>query len=131
MAGVAWATFIAQGISAILALTFLAVRLKRINCEGTFKWLDLVLLAQIAAIAIPSIMQQSVLSIGNMFVQEIVNRYGSAVIAGYSGAIKLNTFASIPLWLFGSCLSSYTAQNLAQERKNGCLWDFVQVSVCH
>ena len=43
VAGVAWATFIAQGISAILALTFLAVRLKRINCEGTFKWLDLVL----------------------------------------------------------------------------------------
>ena len=96
VAGVAWATFIAQGISAILALTFLAVRLKRINCEGTFKWLDLVLLAQIAAIAIPSIMQQSVLSIGNMFVQEIVNRYGSAVIAGYS---------------------SYTAQNLGAGKK--------------
>ena len=117
VAGVAWATFIAQGISAILALTFLAVRLKRINCEGTFKWLDLVLLAQIAAIAIPSIMQQSVLSIGNMFVQEIVNRYGSAVIAGYSGAIKLNTLRSIPLWLFGSCLSSYTAQNLGAGKK--------------
>ena len=47
VAGVAWATFIAQGISAILALTFLAVRLKRINCEGTFKWLDLVLLARL------------------------------------------------------------------------------------
>lgn len=54
VAGVAWATFIAQGISAILALTFLAMRLKKINCEGTFQWLDLVLLAQIAAIAIPS-----------------------------------------------------------------------------
>ena len=114
---VAWATFIAQGISAILALTFLAVRLKRINCEGTFKWLDLVLLAQIAAIAIPSIMQQSVLSIGNMFVQEIVNRYGSAVIAGYSGAIKLNTFAINSFMALGSCLSSYTAQNLGAKKK--------------
>jgi putative MATE family efflux protein len=117
VAGVAWATFIAQGISAILALTFLAVRLKRINCEGTFKWLDLVLLAQIAAIAIPSIMQQSVLSIGNMFVQEIVNRYGSAVIAGYSGAIKLNTFAINSFMALGSCLSSYTAQNLGAGKK--------------
>ncbi len=103
VAGVAWATFIAQGISAILALTFLAMRLKKINCEGTFQWLDLVLLAQIAAIAIPSIMQQSVLSIGNMFVQEIVNRYGSAVIAGYSGAIKLNTFAINSFMALGSC----------------------------
>ena len=117
VAGVAWATFIAQGISAILALTFLAMRLKKINCEGTFQWLDLVLLAQIAAIAIPSIMQQSVLSIGNMFVQEIVNRYGSAVIAGYSGAIKLNTFAINSFMALGSCLSSYTAQNLGAGKR--------------
>ena len=123
------ATFIAQGISAILALYILAMRLKKINCEGTFQWLDLVLLAQIAAIAIPSIMQQSVLSIGNMFVQEIVNRYGSAVIAGYSGAIKLNTFAINSFMALGSCLSSYTARTWEQERKNGCLWDFVPVSV--
>ena len=117
VAGVAWATFIAQGISAILALTFLAMRLKKINCEETFQWLDLVLLAQIAAIAIPSIMQQSVLSIGNMFVQEIVNRYGSAVIAGYSGAIKLNTFAINSFMALGSCLSSYTAQNLGAGKR--------------
>lgn len=90
---------------------------EKINCEGTFQWLDLVLLAQIAAIAIPSIMQQSVLSIGNMFVQEIVNRYGSAVIAGYSGAIKLNTFAINSFMALGSCLSSYTAQNLGAGKK--------------
>ena len=73
--------------------------------------------SQIAAIAIPSIMQQSVLSIGNMFVQEIVNRYGSAVIAGYSGAIKLNTFAINSFMALGSCLSSYTAQNLGAGKK--------------
>ena len=129
VAGVAWATFIAQGISAILALTFLAMRLKKINCEGTFQWLDLVLLAQIAAIAIPSIMQQSVLSIGNMFVQEIVNRYGSAVIAGYSGAIKLNTFAINYLWLLEAVFPAIRPRTWEQERKNGCLWDFVPVSV--
>jgi len=62
-------------------------------------------------------MQQSVLSIGNMFVQEIVNRYGSAVIAGYSGAIKLNTFAINSFMALGSCLSSYTAQNLGAGKK--------------
>ena len=73
--------------------------------------------SQIAAIAIPSIMQQSVLSIGNMFVQEIVNRYGSAVIAGYSGAIKLNTFAINSFMALGSCLSSYTAQNLGAGKR--------------
>ncbi len=75
------------------------------------------LLGQIAAIAVPSILQQSVLSVGNMFVQEIVNRYGSAVIAGYSGAIKLNTFAINSFMALGSCLSSYTAQNLGAGKR--------------
>ena len=92
VAGVAWATFIAQGFSAVL-------------------------LGQIAAIAVPSIMQQSVLSVGNMFVQEIVNRYGSAVIAGYSGAVKLNTFAINAFMSLGGCLSSYTAQNLGAGKR--------------
>lgn len=112
VAGVAWATFIAQGISAVLALVTLARRLGGIKTDKKVVLFDLVLLGQIAAIAVPSIMQQSVLSVGNMFVQEIVNRYGSAVIAGYSGAIKLNTFAINAFMSLGGCLSSYTAQNL-------------------
>ena len=117
VAGVAWATFIAQGISAVLALVTLRFRLTKIFCEGRPRLFDWVLLGQIAAIAVPSILQQSVLSVGNMFVQEIVNRYGSAVIAGYSGAIKLNTFAINSFMALGSCLSSYTAQNLGAGKR--------------
>lgn len=115
--GVAWATFIAQGVSAVLALATLALRLKGIKTDKKSVYFDLFLLAQIAAIAVPSIMQQSVLSVGNMFVQEIVNRYGSAVIAGYSGAIKLNTFAINAFMSLGGCLSSYTAQNLGAGKR--------------
>ena len=117
VAGVAWATFIAQGISAGLALVTLSLRLKGIKTSRRVVLFDLLLLSQIAAIAVPSIMQQSVLSVGNMFVQEIVNRYGSAVIAGYSGAIKLNTFAINAFMSLGGCLSSYTAQNLGAGKK--------------
>lgn len=117
VAGVAWATFIAQGVSAVLALVTLALRLKGIKTDRKSVYFDLFLLAQIAAIAVPSIMQQSVLSVGNMFVQEIVNRYGSAVIAGYSGAIKLNTFAINAFMSLGGCLSSYTAQNLGAGKR--------------
>ena len=85
---------------------------------------DRSLLWQIIAVAVPSIMQQSVLSVGNLFVQEIVNSYGSAVVAGYSGAIKLNTFAINTFMTLGSCLSSYTAQNLGQENRHACPWAF-------
>ena len=117
VAGVAWATFIAQGGSAILALGTLARRLGALKTDRKTVLFSAALLGQIAAIAVPGIMQQSVLSVGNMFVQEIVNRYGSAVIAGYSGAIKLNTFAINSFMALGSCLSSYTAQNLGAGKR--------------
>lgn len=119
VAGVAWATFIAQGISAVLALVTLLVRLQKFAGTERVPLFDRKLFVQILAIAVPSILQQSVLSVGNLFVQDIVNRYGSAVVAGYSGAIKLNTFAINIFMTLGSCLSSYTVQNIGagkQER---------------
>lgn len=119
VASVAWATFIAQGISAVLALVTLLVRLQKFAGTERVPLFDRKLFVQILAIAVPSILQQSVLSVGNLFVQDIVNRYGSAVVAGYSGAIKLNTFAINIFMTLGSCLSSYTAQNIGagkQER---------------
>lgn len=117
VAGVAWATFIAQGISAVLALVTLLVRLQKFAGKERVPLFDRKLFVQILAIAVPSILQQSVLSVGNLFVQDIVNRYGSAVVAGYSGAIKLNTFAINIFMTLGSCLSSYTAQNIGEGKQ--------------
>lgn len=116
VAGVAWATFIAQGGAAILALVTMSVRLRHISNEKQ-PFVDKHLLWQIIEIAVPSIIQQSVLSVGNLFVQDIVNRFGSSVIAGYSGAIKLNTFAINTFMCLGSCLSSYTAQNIGAGKR--------------
>ncbi len=115
VAGVAWATFLAQGVSSILAVTTLFHRLKGMVPTGRYvkpALFDFLLFRQTAAIAVPSILQQSVISVGNLFIQIIVNHYGSATIAGYSAAIKLNTFAITAFMSLGSCLSSYTAQNL-------------------
>lgn len=116
VAGVAWATFLAQGVSAILALITLFRRLRHLPGNRTVLF-DRLLLEQIAAIAVPSIMQQSVLSVGNLFVQDIVNRFGSSVIAGYSAGVKLNTFAINSFMSLGSCLSSYTAQNIGARKR--------------
>lgn len=132
VAGVAWATFIAQGISALLALAALILRLGKIPSDGRSCLFMPALLAQIAAIAVPSILQQSTLSIGNLFVQEIVNRYGSATVAGYSAAVKMNTFAINCFMAFGSCLSSYTAQNLGAkkpERLSLGFWEGVRLCI--
>lgn len=116
VAGVAWATFIAQGMSAVLVCITLARRILVLSGRNMTVWFDRLLLCQIASIAVPSILQQSVLSVGNLFVQEIVNRYGSSTIAGYSAAIKLNTFAINGFMALGGCLSSYTAQNLGAKK---------------
>lgn len=109
--GVAWATFLAQGIACVLALFTLYWKIRKISGEGAmlFSW---GMLKKISVIAIPSILQQSFVSIGNIFIQSLVNGFGSSVIAGYSAAIKLNTFAITSFTTLGNGISSFTAQNL-------------------
>ena len=118
VSGVAWATFIAQGISAVLAFIALRKRLKTFSTDTSYKKFDTYLFGQIIKVAVPSIMQQSVLSVGSMFVQGIVNEFGSGVVAGFSAAIKLNTFAINSFMSMGGCLSSYTAQNIGAGKGN-------------
>ena len=60
----------------------------------------------------PSILQQSFISVGNIFIQFLVNGFGSAAIAGYSAAVKLNTFSITSITTLANGLSSFTAQNI-------------------
>lgn len=112
VAGVAWATFIAQGIACVLAVWAVVVRLQNVPTDGKAPLFSMSMLRRIAVIAIPSILQQSFISVGNIFIQGIVNSYGSSVIAGYSAAVKLNTFALTSFTTLGNGISNFTAQNL-------------------
>ena len=82
VAGVAWATFIAQGIACVLALLALRKRLASIRTEGRVEVFSWNMLGRISRIAVPSILQQSFISVGNIFIQGLINSYGSSVIAG-------------------------------------------------
>ena len=115
VAGVGWATFIAQGISSLLAFAVLLKRVHGIK-SGTYKKFSIRMLGHISRIAIPSILQQSFVSVGNLFIQSRVNSFGSDVIAGYSAAIKLNTFAITSFSTLGNAMSSYTAQNTGARK---------------
>lgn len=115
VAGVAWATFIAQGISSVLAFAVMLKRVRGIkSCK--YKKFSLRMLGSISRVAVPSILQQSFVSIGNLFIQSRVNSFGSEVIAGYSAAVKLNTFAITSFSTLGNAMSSYTAQNTGAGR---------------
>ncbi len=116
VAGVAWATFICQGVSCILAMSFVFARLQKIKADKKSKMFSLALLKKIALIAIPSIFQQSFISVGNIIIQGIINGFGSSVIAGYSAAIKLNNLVITSFSTMGNGISNYTAQNIGAAK---------------
>lgn len=110
--GVAWATFMCQGISCILAVIFVLKRLKSIRSDEPHKIFDLKILGMIAKIAIPSTLQQSFISVGNIVIQGVINGFGPAIIAGYSASVKLNNLVITSFTTVGNGISNYTAQNL-------------------
>lgn len=112
VAGVAWATFLCQGVSCALAVFTIWMRLKKITFQGMASLFDWHLLKKIAAIAIPSILQQSFISIGNIIIQGVINGFGPAVMAGYSAAVKLNNLVITSFTTLGNGISNYAAQNM-------------------
>ena len=78
-----------------------------------FSW---TILGAVSIVAIPSMLQQGFISVGNMMIQSIINTFGSGIMAGYSGAIKLNNLVVTALTTLGNDISNYTAQNLGAEK---------------
>lgn len=114
VAGAAWATFICQGICSVLAFIVLLHRVGEIKSEK-YKLFEWKTLGKIASLSIPSIFQQSFVSVGQLFIQSLVNSCGTDVVAGYASAIKLNTFAVTCCSTVGNSISSFTAQNIGAK----------------
>ena len=112
VAGVAWATLICQGISCILAVVVVFRRLAKIQTPEKPKFFSGKLFQQIAVIAIPSILQQSFISVGNIIIQGVINSFGSSIMAGYSAAIKLNNLVITSFTTLGNGISNFSAQNI-------------------
>lgn len=112
VAGVAWATFLCQSISCVIVLVVLFKRLSTINTGSKNPIFSFPILKKIMYIAIPSILQQSFVSVGNIAIQSIINGFGPSVIAGYSASIKLNNLVVTAFSTTGNGMSNFTAQNL-------------------
>ena len=112
VAGVAWATFICQGISCILALLFVAKRLRQFDTARKSPLFSAAICAKILKVAVPSILQQSFISVGNIVIQGVINGFGPGVMAGYSAAVKLNNLVITSFTTLGNGISNYTAQNI-------------------
>ena len=112
VAGVAWATFICQGVSCVLAMLVVFGRLKGIHTQGRPAVFSFPTFRKIAAVAIPSIAQQSFISVGNIIIQGAINGFGPGVMAGYSAAVKLNNLVITSFTTLGNGISNYTSQNI-------------------
>ena len=112
IAGVAWATFICQGISAFLAVIVVFLRLSKIKVLQRCPVFSFITLVKLLKIAIPSILQQSFISIGNIIIQSVINEFGAGTIAGYSAAVKLNNLVITSFTTLANGISNFTAQNL-------------------
>ena len=117
VAGVAWATLIAQGVSAVMSFCVFLWVLRRLNC-GSTKLFAKKELFSMMRIALPSILQQSIISIGMMLVQSVVNSFGSQALAGFSAAMRVESICIVPLLAMGNSLSSFTAQNIGAQQKD-------------
>lgn len=117
VAGVAWATFICQGVSCVLSLALVLKRLSGIKTDGNIPIFSGRLLRKIAVVAVPSVLQQSFISVGNMMIQGCINGFGVSVAAGYSAAVKLNNLVITSFTTIGNGISNFAAQNLGARQE--------------
>ena len=108
--GAAVATLIAQGISAILSLVIFFCRMRRY--KSSFRLFDGQELRSMLKIAVPSVLQQSTVSVGMMIVQAVVNPFGTQALAGYAATMRVENVFSLIFVSIGNAVSPYVSQNL-------------------
>lgn len=108
--GAAVATLIAQGISAILSLVLFFCRMRRY--KSSFRLFDGQELRSMLKIAVPSVLQQSTVSVGMMIVQAVVNPFGTQALAGYAATMRVENVFSLIFVSIGNAVSPYVSQNL-------------------
>ena len=114
--GVGWATFIAQGVSAVLCLIYTRKHLKFLDIKRKDIKFDRGLFKTILGYSLLTSLQQSISSFGMLLVQGIVNTFGSAVMAAYAACSKIDEFSNRPMQDLSNAFSIYTAQNLGARK---------------
>ncbi len=115
--GVAWATFLCQSVSGVIAVAAVLRKLRSFEGTGAAPLFSWRLLGKILRIAAPSAAQQSFISVGNILVQRVINGFGPACMGGYAAAVKLNNMCITSITALGNGMSNYTSQNLGAGKK--------------
>lgn len=116
VAGSAYATALAQGMSVLFAIVTLHIKYPEMRLKREDFVPDGRLFGSITKLAVPIAIQSGFNNLGNVVVQSCINGFGEVVMAGYTVGSRLGTFSLMPMETIGSSLSVYTGQNLGAEQ---------------
>ena len=122
VAGAAWATIIAQGVSAGSIMVYCLLRVPQIRTQKQHLHFERTAAWNIARYSFLTCIQQSVMNFGILMIQGLVNSFGVSVMAAFAAAVKIDSFAYMPVQDFGNAFSTFIAQNYGagkQERIRG------------
>lgn len=109
--GAAWATILAQLLSALGIGLYVWIKMPHLLPERRHFYWDRNILKTISRYSILTCVQQSVMNFGILMVQGLVNSYGVTVMAAFAAAVKIDSFAYMPVQDFGNAFSTFIAQN--------------------
>ena len=112
VAGVAWATIIAQGVAAILCLITLFTTKSSVRIELRSLKYNVIIGRQIFLLGLPTALQQMVTSFSNIFVQGYINVFGGDIMGGWTCYFKVDQFAMLPIQSMSIACQTFVGQNL-------------------
>lgn len=116
VAGVAWATLVAQASSAVLVLYTLYKSKEAYRLIPRDLKLNMPMFKKMIGIGLPAGFQQSITAFSNIFVQGYVNVFGSSVMAGWSSYLKVDTFVLLPMQSIALASTTFVGQNLGAKQ---------------
>ncbi|EEG29366.1 MATE efflux family protein [[Clostridium] methylpentosum DSM 5476] len=111
VAGAAWATVIAQGVSAACIVCYALRRASFLVPARRHLRMRAEIVRQIFSFSFLTCLQQSVMNLGILMIQGLVNNFGADAMAAFAAAVKIDAFAYMPVQDFGNAFSTFIAQN--------------------
>lgn len=116
IAGVAWATIISQMVSGALCIIRLVTMKNVVELKMRMLWPKKVLLLQLIRLGLPSGLTQAIFSFAMIIVQTLTNSFGTNVIAANTVVMRVDGFAMMPNFTFGTAMTTYAGQNIGAKR---------------
>ena len=118
VAGAAEATVISQFVSGIGIGIYTLVKMPEFRVEREHMKIERQVLGEISQFSFLTCIQQSVMNFGILMVQGLVNSFGTVVMAAFAAAVKIDSFAYMPVQDFGNAFSTFIAQNYGAGKKD-------------